>query len=258
MPSGLRPVIAIPISLASKRLPRKALLDISGEPLAVRTIKQALKCDVAVGVVAVCDSHEAAEVAEGLCDVIVDNRRGVWCGTQRIARAMLRTPGLFPAQRSDTAAVINWQVDEPFVHPDDVARLITKINWNQYESKPVEVCTLVAPFRNGPAEIQDPNTVKAIVPSWKEKCDRRGVVTTFTRKPTLEHAYHHVGVYAFSACSVVKLGTLPQSKRSKREKLEQLTWMDAGVSVHSIKTDAIPLGINTEADLERARGMVAG
>ena len=258
MHSGLRPVIAIPISLASKRLPRKAVQDIGGEPLAVRTIKQALKCEAAGSVVAVCDSNEAAEYVSGLCDAIVDNRRGIWCGTKRIAMAMQRTPGLFPAQRSETAAVVNWQVDEPFVKPDDIARLITKINWNQHEKDPVEVCTLVAPFANDIADTQDPNTVKAIIPCWKAKCKDRALVTQFTRQPIHEHAYHHIGVYAFPACSVVKLGTLPQSRRSKREKLEQLTWMDAGVSVHSIKTDAIPLGINTEEDLERAKKMVTG
>ena len=77
--------IAIPVSLNSQRLLRKAMLEIGGERLVVRTVKQALRCEAADNVVVVTDAEEVADVVGGLCRVIVHKLSWIWCGTCRIA-----------------------------------------------------------------------------------------------------------------------------------------------------------------------------
>ena len=49
---------------------------------------------------------------------------------------------------------------------------------------------------------------------------------------------------------------LPPSPLELREKLEQLRALEAGMRIDAIRVDGVPLGVDTPADLERARALL--
>jgi len=69
---------------------------------------------------------------------------------------------------------------------------------------------------------------------------------------------HHLGVYAYRRAALDKFCSLPPSPLEKRERLEQLRALEAGMSIHICLVDAAPHGVDTEEDLERARVILSG
>jgi 3-deoxy-manno-octulosonate cytidylyltransferase (CMP-KDO synthetase) len=68
--------------------------------------------------------------------------------------------------------------------------------------------------------------------------------------------YHHIGIYAYRRKALEKFVHLPPSENEKREKLEQLRAMDAGMRIDVAIVDAMPMTIDTPEDLERARKII--
>jgi 3-deoxy-manno-octulosonate cytidylyltransferase (CMP-KDO synthetase) len=68
-------------------------------------------------------------------------------------------------------------------------------------------------------------------------------------------AYHHIGLYAFRRGALARFVALPPSTGEKRENLEQLRALDAGMRIDVALVDAVPFGVDTPADLERARDL---
>jgi 3-deoxy-manno-octulosonate cytidylyltransferase (CMP-KDO synthetase) len=69
--------------------------------------------------------------------------------------------------------------------------------------------------------------------------------------------YHHIGIYAYRRQSLERFVSLPPSYLEKREKLEQLRALENGMRIDCAIVDTVPLGVDTPADLERARSMLA-
>ena len=65
--------------------------------------------------------------------------------------------------------------------------------------------------------------------------------------------YHHIGIYAYRRDTLEKFVALPESILEKREKLEQLRALEAGMRIDVSLVDTVPDGGDTPTDLERAR-----
>ena len=68
---------------------------------------------------------------------------------------------------------------------------------------------------------------------------------SFTQKP-----YRHVGMYGFRSDVLFKLVELKPTIREKKEKLEQLRWLENGYTIHSSIINAPGLGVDTDEDLK--------
>ena len=68
---------------------------------------------------------------------------------------------------------------------------------------------------------------------------------------------HHIGLYAYRREALRRFVALPPSPLERREKLEQLRALEAGMRIDVALVDAAPLGVDTPEDLERARDMLA-
>ena len=68
--------------------------------------------------------------------------------------------------------------------------------------------------------------------------------------------YHHIGLYAFRRAALDRFVALPPSPLEKREKLEQLRALEAGMRIDVAIVDTVPLGVDTPEDLETARAML--
>ena len=109
-----------------------------------------------------------------------------------------------------------------------------------------------------PREIDNPNVVKAIV-SWDEVSTEqekvgRGLYFTRAAAPSGDGPYyHHIGIYGYQRDALEKFVNLPPSTLEKREKLEQLRALEDGMTIRLACVDTIPLGVDTQEDLEKAR-----
>ena len=69
--------------------------------------------------------------------------------------------------------------------------------------------------------------------------------------------YHHIGLYAYRRAALARFVSLPPGVLERREKLEQLRALEAGMRIDVALVDTVPLGVDTPADLDRARAMLA-
>ena len=70
--------------------------------------------------------------------------------------------------------------------------------------------------------------------------------------------YHHIGLYAFRRAALERFVGLAPSPLERREKLEQLRALEAGMRIDVEIVDAVPLGVDTPEDLTKARAMLTG
>jgi 3-deoxy-manno-octulosonate cytidylyltransferase (CMP-KDO synthetase) len=89
--------------------------------------------------------------------------------------------------------------------------------------------------------------------------ERTGKALYFTRLPAPSGSgplYHHIGLYAYRRAALKAFVAAPQSELEKREKLEQLRALAIGLTIHVAVVDTVPLGVDTQADLDRARALL--
>ncbi len=119
----------------------------------------------------------------------------------------------------------------------------------------VDIATLACPIAEV-AERDDPNVVKAVVTGGGA---RGGRALYFSRAavPWGEGPlYHHIGLYAFRRAALERFVTLPPALLERREGLEQLRALEAGMHIAVGLVDRAPLEVNTRADLRRARELL--
>lgn len=170
-------------------------------------------------------------------------------GSDRIFEAVGR---IDPDGRFD--AVVNLQGDLPTLDPALPRAALAALA----ASPEVDIATLVC-ATDDVAERDNPNVVKAVV-SFAED-GKRGRALYFTRAaaPWGEGpVYHHIGLYAYRRAALARFVALPPSPLEKRERLEQLRALEAGMRIDVARVDTVPLGVDTPADLDRARALLAG
>jgi 3-deoxy-manno-octulosonate cytidylyltransferase (CMP-KDO synthetase) len=148
-------------------------------------------------------------------------------------------------------AVINLQGDLPALDPRAVRTVLAALN-----ESGADIATLAAPIAD-PADCDNPNVVKPVV-AWNPD-GARGPALYFTRAraPWGEGPlFHHVGIYAFTRAALTRFVALQPSKLERREKLEQLRALEAGMRIEVACIDAVPLSVDTPDDLERARRLI--
>ncbi|MGF1594354.1 MAG: 3-deoxy-manno-octulosonate cytidylyltransferase [Kiloniellaceae bacterium] len=249
------PIVMIPARLASTRLPDKPLADIHGAPMIVHVWRRAM--EAAVGPVVVACAEEAiaeAVTAAGGRAVLTDPAHA--SGSDRIFEALRKVD---PEGRHD--AVVNLQGDLPTLEPGLVRAVLQPL-----AAGPADIATLVVEIRE-PEERRNPNVVKAAVGFPAGPTSGKGDIARalyFSRCPVPWDGgdagmplYHHIGIYAYRRAALERFVALPPSPLEQRERLEQLRALEAGLRIDVARVDTLPLGVDTPADLERARALLA-
>lgn len=242
----MNPILLIPARLASTRLPAKPLADIGGVPMIVRVLRQAEAAGLGPVAVAAGEAEIAAAVkAAGGQAVLTDP--DLPSGSDRIHAALEK---LDPGRRHDV--VINLQGDLPALDPAQIRAVAAAL-----ADSGADIATLAAQITD-PSERDNPSVVKAVV-AW-DKDAKRGRALYFTRAmaPAGEGPlFHHVGIYAYRRDALTRFVGLPPSPLEIREKLEQLRALEANMSIAVARVDSVPLSVDTQADLERARKILS-
>jgi 3-deoxy-manno-octulosonate cytidylyltransferase (CMP-KDO synthetase) len=238
-------LIIIPARMAATRLPGKPLADIAGQPMIVHVLLRAQAAGV--GNVAVAtDTPAIAEVVEKAGGRAVMTKADHASGSDRIYEALT---ALDPHGRAHT--IVNLQGDLPTLDPADLRAAIAIL-----ADPAVDVGTLAAEISK-PEERTNPNVVK-VIGSQVAPDRMRALYFTRATAPYGEGPlYHHVGLYAYRRAALETFVVLPPSALERREKLEQLRLIEAGMRIDVAIVRSVPLGVDTPEDLEAARASLS-
>jgi 3-deoxy-manno-octulosonate cytidylyltransferase (CMP-KDO synthetase) len=239
------PIVLIPARMASTRLPGKPLALIHGEPMIVHVWRRAIEADVGPVLVAADDARIVAAV-EAAGGRAILTRTDHASGSDRIFEAVC---AFDPDERH--SIVVNVQGDLPTIASAAVHAAVAPL-----EDPRVDIATIATPITR-PEERDDPNVVKAVGAEIAPG-RLRALYFTRARAPWGEGPlFHHIGLYAYRRAALARFVALAPSPLEKRERLEQLRALEAGMRIDIALVATAPLGVDTPEDLERAREMLA-
>jgi 3-deoxy-manno-octulosonate cytidylyltransferase (CMP-KDO synthetase) len=238
-------LILIPARLKATRLPDKPLADIHGVPMIVHVLHRAI--EARLGRVAVAtDSTEVAAVVASAGGEAVMTRADHPSGSDRIFEALGE---LDPEGRVDV--VVNLQGDLPTLDPSLIVRTVQPL-----DDPHVDIATLAAVI-DDPADVENPNVVKVVGSPFGEH-RLRALYFTRAAAPWGDGPhYHHIGLYAYRRHTLARFVALPPSPLEMRERLEQLRALEARMRIDVAVVDTVPLGVDTPAELARARAIMS-
>jgi len=234
-------LIVIPARLASTRLPNKPLAEIAGAPMIVQVWRRAMEAGVGPVLVA-ADSAAIAEAIHAEGGEALLTEPGLPSGSDRICAALGRFD---PDRRFDV--IVNLQGDLPTIEPTSVRASLLPL-----QDEKVDIATLAA-LISREEERNDPNVVKAVGAKLGPSRMRALYFTRATAPWGEGDLYHHIGLYAYRRAALERFVALPPSPLERREKLEQLRALETGMRIDVEIVEAVPLGVDTPHDLERAR-----
>lgn len=228
----------IPARYASTRFPGKPLALIAGRPMIQH----------------VCERAAASELLSRVL-VATDDRRIQDCVTGFGGEALLTSPehpsgtdrlGEVASQLADYDYYVNIQGDEPLLEAGAIDELL-----RQTLAAGAPLSTLVRRLDavRERAVIDDPNVVKVA-----RSADGRAVYFSraalpYPRRPDCAQYYKHIGIYAYTRATLLRLCALEPEPLELAEGLEQLRALAAGIPILAVETEYDPLGVDVPADL---------
>lgn len=235
--------VVIPARLESSRLPRKVLVDICGKTMLERCweVANAAGCGP---VLVLTDAEEVAVAVRAFGGEVRLTDPALESGTARIASV---------ADTLATEVVVNLQGDAPLTDPAVIARAAEEA---ARSSAPV---TMPVYRMTAAADVHDPSVVKVVRARDGATlyCSRSPVphvrdATTdaWTERGTF---WGHVGLYAYTREFLERFPDLPRSELEDAERLEQLRWLDAGLSIHTFEVPSQGPSVDTLEQLSQVR-----
>ena len=234
----------IPSRYNSTRFPGKPLAMIKGKTMIRRVCEQAWKSKLDAVVVATDDMTIADEVLSfGGQYVLTDpNHRS---GTDRCREALYMLEEQYDA-------VVNIQGDEPFIDPQQINQVVELIS-----REDTQIASLAKRIGDED-ELFSPNTVKVVM-------DKQGNALYFSRNPipfmrNLDRDkwlregvfYKHIGIYAYKTATLCQVAEMQPTALELSESLEQLRWLENGLSIRMGVTQCENVSIDQPSDLEKA------
>jgi 3-deoxy-manno-octulosonate cytidylyltransferase (CMP-KDO synthetase) len=228
-------VAVIPARIASTRLPRKMLREISGQPLVGWVYEAVHSSPLLSDVIIATDSEEIMNVCNHYgwkARMTSPNHRS---GTERVhevSNAMIAD------------VYLNVQGDEPLVRPEQIATLL-----NVMKDPLVEVGTLktLCPAH----EMGNPNAVKVVTEAKGRALYFSRSTIPFDRDGNNPPYFKHLGLYAYRKSALDFFMRQPESALERSERLEQLRFLENGIPIHVGETPYDSVGVDTEEDLQR-------
>lgn len=225
----------IPVHLDSQRVPRKPLLLIGKQTILERTYRQAKKAKSLDEVYIVSDEEEIFSEAKKFGGLVIKNPSFASCGTERIAQVVQD----FPSE-----IIVNIQGDEPFISEQMIDELVKRM-----EVEYPDVITPVVKIKDE-EEIFNPDVVKCVF-------DFNNFALYFSRASipycqTQDYFFKHIGVYVYQKKILQQFLKIKPGILEKKEKLEQLRFLENGYRIKIMISQDDSLGINSFKDLEKA------
>jgi 3-deoxy-manno-octulosonate cytidylyltransferase (CMP-KDO synthetase) len=232
----MKAIAVIPARLASTRLPRKMLREIAGKPLVGLVYEAVRSSPLLAEVIIATDSEEILQVCREHGWKAQMTSPAHRSGTERVHEI---------SDREAADVYINVQGDEPLVRPQQIESLLQVM-----EDPAVPVGTLMTPAAE--IDIPNPNAVKVVTDLAGRALYFSRATIPFDRDSTRPRYFKHLGLYAYRKPALDRFVTLPESALEKSERLEQLRFLENGISIFVGETPHDSVGVDTEEDLQRA------
>jgi 3-deoxy-manno-octulosonate cytidylyltransferase (CMP-KDO synthetase) len=231
----MKAIAIVPARLASTRLPRKMLREIAGKPLVGWVYETVRSSPLLSDVIVATDSEEILDAC----------RKHGWKAQMTSSRHRSGTERVHEVSNSVAADVyVNVQGDEPLVRSEQIATLLEVMN-----DPAVQVGTVKTP--SPPEEVGNPNAVKVVTaPDGRALYFSRATIP-FDRDGTGPRYFKHLGLYAYRKPALDLFVSQPESALEKSERLEQLRFLENGISIYVGETPYDSVGVDTEGDLQR-------
>lgn len=232
----------IPARYAATRFPYKLM-----QPLGNKTvIRHTYDNTLATGLfdeVFVATDHEIIfnEIINNGGKAVMSKRQHE-SGSDRIAEAV---------EEMDADIILNVQGDEPFVNKAPLKKLLAA-----FEDEKVQVASLMKKFRDIEL-VKNPNYVKVVVDKDNNALLFSRSVIPYQRDEKIAAIYYeHVGVYAFRKQALLNFTKWPAAKNEQVEKLEQLRYLENGVTIKMVETNEETVKIDVPEDLAAAENFL--
>ena len=225
----------IPARFHSTRLPGKILADIAGEPMIAHVYRRASAASLVHATLVATDDARIARAIEAIGGVAVLTRPNHVSGSDRIAEVVSQLP---------CRLVVNVQGDEPMLDPTTIDAAVAPM----LADSTLEMSTLCRPLADD-SELQAKSIVKVVT-------DLTGRALHFSRS-AMPGSAAHIGLYVYRRDILLKLAALPPAPLEILESLEQLRALSHGIGIRVVPTTHASAGVDTPADLERVRQLLA-
>lgn len=227
----------IPARYASSRFPGKPLADILGRPMFWHVHQRAIGCPLLGKVVLATDDHRIHDAALRFGVPVVMTRADHASGTDRVLEAAQRL------SLPEEAVVANIQGDEPLLDP----RMLTQL-LEPFADPAVQVTTLAA--KVSAAEASRPDRVKVVFTRSQNALYFSRSAIPHDRDTPAGECWGHVGLYAFRLPALRRFAALGPSELERREKLEQLRFLENDIPLYVVPTEHVTPGVDRPEDLD--------
>jgi len=239
----MKAIAIIPARLASTRLPRKMLRAIAGQPLIGRVYNAVRSSKLLEDVIIATDSEEILQVCQQNgwhARMTAASHRS---GTERVHEVA----GAISSEGYEV--FINVQGDEPLIRPEHIAALLEVM-----KNPGVPVGTLKTLC--AAEEIRNPNAVKVVTDAAGRALYFSRATIPYDRDGAGPACFKHLGLYAYRKAALDRFISLPESFLERSERLEQLRFLENGISIYVAETPYDSIGVDTEEDLRRAEDLL--
>ncbi|HEX4426866.1 MAG TPA: 3-deoxy-manno-octulosonate cytidylyltransferase [Terriglobales bacterium] len=238
----MKAIAVIPARLASTRLARKALREIGGLPMVGRVYEAVRSSPMLADVIIATDSDE----------IMNECQKHGWKALMTSANHRSGTERVHEISNLLAADIyLNVQGDEPLTRPEHVSSLLDVM-----KNPDVLVGTLKTPAP--PGDVNNPNAVKVVTGSNGKALYFSRATIPHDRDNTHPSYFKHLGFYAYRKSALDRFVTLPESSLERSERLEQLRFLENGVSIYVGETRFDTVGVDTEEDLQRVEEILRG
>jgi 3-deoxy-manno-octulosonate cytidylyltransferase (CMP-KDO synthetase) len=257
----MKVVAIIPARISSTRLPEKPLALIGNKPLIQWVYENVSKSRYITDTIVATDSEKIKKVVEGFGGRAEMTSPYHVSGTDRVAEV---------ARKINAEIILNVQGDEPFI-TTDVIDVVLKLMLRDQTVVMASAKTNITDI----SEFFNPAVVKVIcdksdraiyfsrapIPYYRDEFQEYKKTGKIDRKKALEicsKTYKHIGIYCYLWDFLMKFTKMKQSFLEEVEKLEQLRAIENGVIIKVPTVVYNGFGIDTLADLEKARKLLKG
>lgn len=252
-------VAIIPARYESTRLPGKPLLEIAGLPLILHVVNRVRQVPSLERIIVATDDERIRAVVESAGVEAVMTSHTHRTGTDRLAEV---------AAQLDAEIIVNVQGDEPLIEPATIEAAIAPL----LADSCLQMATTAEPL--GTVEdLLSPHVVKVVT-------DLNGMALYFSRHPIpypraavlaagnlpaalageqelVGRYWKHTGLYVYRRQFLLRFSRLTPTPLEESESLEQLRALENGVGIRVVRVAHRSLGVDTPADLERVRQLLA-
>lgn len=240
----MRIAAIIPARYHSTRFEGKPLVSIAGVPMIQRVYRQVegsnrfLPQHIAVAT----DDHRIESVVKSFGGNAIMTSPNHRSGSERIWEVL---------EKMDVDAAINIQGDEPAVPEELISQL-----YRQLETGAYDVVT-PAYYNTSYNDFLSQHNVKVVVDTTFRALYFSRSPIPFTAKDEFKGFYHHIGIYGYLKKALGRFVQLPASNLEKTERLEQLRFLDNGMSIKVIISEYKSVGVDVPEDVQKVEELLA-